>query len=384
MFWHNYKYRLKCFIRDKQNMFWTLLFPLLLATLFNMSLSNISSAESFKEIKVAVVENEEYKNYSAFINAITAVSDGNEGSNRKNLFNISYVSKEEGEKLLDNNEIEGYIYFDDELNLVVKESGIFQSIIKGFLDDFQQSTSTVVNIINMNQATVDNGLADIVSSRQNFIKKFSLGKGEPNIVLQFFYALIGMTCLYGGLWGIKEVDALQANQSPQGARLNMAPTHKLKMFLASVLAATTIQLLALFLLLAYLNLGLNISFGNEILYVLLTCIISTITGITYGTCIGALINKGEGLKIGVFIGSTMLMSFFAGMMNHKVKYMIHSKLPILSYLNPANLITDSFYTLYYYNTYNKFYFNIGLLCIFVVLFGSVTYFVLRRQKYASL
>lgn len=384
MFWHNYKYRLKCFIRDKENMFWTLLFPLILATLFNMALSNISSAESFKEIKIAIVENKKYEDYSDFNNAITAAALGNDGSNSKKLFNISYVSKEEGEKLLENNKIEGYIYFDEKINLVVKESGIYESIIKSFLDDFQQSRSTIVNIITINQNSMSQNLIESVSTRENFIKKFSLGKGEPNIVVQFFYALIGMTCLYGGLWGIKEVDALQANQSPQGARLNTTPTHKLKMFMSSVVAATTVQLIGLFLLLAYLNLVLKISFGDATVYVLVTSVISTITGITYGTCIGSLISKGVGLKIGIFIGATMLMSFLSGMMNYKVKYVIHNKVPILAYLNPANLITDSFYSLYYYDSYYKFYLNIGLLGVFILVFGSVTYFVIRRQKYASL
>ncbi|NLZ49131.1 MAG: ABC transporter permease [Clostridiales bacterium] len=384
MFWHNYKYRLKCFIRDKENMFWTLLFPLILATLFNMALSNISSAESFTEIKVAIVENKQYKDYLNFINDIEAVSEEKETSNGKSLFKISYVSKEEGERLLADNKIEGYIYFDDEINLVVKESGINESIIKSFLDDFQQSRSTMVNIINMKQGSVDNKLIEDLSTRQDYTKKFSLGKEEPDVVVQFFYALIAMTCLYGGLWGIKEVEVLQANQSPQGARLNITPTNKLKMFLASILAATTVQIIGLFLLLTYLNLVLKISFGNQFAYVLLTCMISIITGITYGTFIGALINKGVGLKIGIFIGATMIMSFMSGMMNFKVKYTIYNKMSILSYVNPANLITDSFYSLFYYDTYSKFYLNIGLLCIFVLVFSSVTYFILRRHKYASL
>lgn len=384
MFWHNYKYRLKCFIRDKDNMFWTILFPLILATLFNMALSNISSAESFNEIELAIVENKEYENYSDFINAIKTVSDSTVESTSNNLFKINYVSKEEGEKLLENSKIEGYIYFDDEINLVVKESGIQESIIKGFLDDFQQTSSTIVNIINLKKDIMDNNPIDSISTRQSYVKKISLGKGDPNIIVQFFYALIGMTCLYGGLWGIKEVNALQANQSPQGARLNITPAHKLKMFLASVLAATTIQLIGLSILLLYLNFVLKISFGNELVYILLTCVISTLTGITYGTCVGSIINKGEGLKIGIFVGATMIMSYMSGMMNYKVKYEIHNKISILAYLNPANLITDSFYSLYYYDNYSKFFLNIGLLGIFTVVFSTITYFVIRRQKYASL
>ncbi|MGL5693400.1 MAG: ABC transporter permease, partial [Peptostreptococcaceae bacterium] len=88
--------------------------------------------------------------------------------------------------------------------------------------------------------------------------------------------------------------------------------------------------------------------------------------------------------IGVLIGSTMMMSYLAGMMYDKMKYIINSNMPILSYLNPVNLIADSFYSLYYYDTVDKLFINISILCAFSIIFSVITYFVLRGQKYASL
>ena len=57
MFFHNYKYRLKCIVRDKSMMFWTLFFPIILAILFNLALGNIGSADNFKPINLEVVKN---------------------------------------------------------------------------------------------------------------------------------------------------------------------------------------------------------------------------------------------------------------------------------------------------------------------------------------
>ena len=88
--------------------------------------------------------------------------------------------------------------------------------------------------------------------------------------------------------------------------------------------------------------------------------------------------------MGILIGSTMTMCFLSGMMYADMKYIVATKIPILAYLNPANLITDSFYALYYYNTHTQFFTDILLLCGFTVIFSTITYFVLRRQKYASL
>jgi len=151
-----------------------------------------------------------------------------------------------------------------------------------------------------------------------------------------------------------------------------------------MLAATTIQLLELLILLAFLIGVLGISFGDQLGYIALICVAGSLTGVTFGACIGSIIKKSEGLKIGILIGSTMIMSFLAGMMSADMKYLVMTRAPILGYLNPANLITDSFYALYYYNTHTQFFTNILLLCGFTLLFSAVTYLVLRRQKYASL
>jgi ABC-2 type transport system permease protein len=172
--------------------------------------------------------------------------------------------------------------------------------------------------------------------------------------------------------------------SAQGARVNVAPTHKFTVFMASISAAATVQLAEIFILLGYMALVLKISFGGQLGYIALTCITGTITGVTFGTCITSAIKKNEGLKIGILIGLSMIMSFLSGMMYDKMKYIVSTKAPVLAYLNPANLITDCFYSLYYYNTHGQFYTDIALLCAFSAVFSAVTYLVLRRQKYASL
>ncbi|PKM75061.1 MAG: ABC transporter permease [Firmicutes bacterium HGW-Firmicutes-17] len=375
MFLFNYRYRLKCIFRDRQLMFWTFLFPVLLATLFNLAFSNLSSSDNFLKVNVAVVQNEELDQNPAFTEAINGADD---------LFIVQYTTRETADALLKDNQIDGYILFDSELNLVVNQSGLNQTIIREFLDDFVQSSATIVTIITTNPTALDSGILAGVSSRTEYLTAVSASQSNPDPVVNYFYALIAMTCLYGGFLGVKEVVAIQADLSAVGARINLAPTNKLTVFLSSMLAATTIQLLELLILLAFLIGVLGISFGDQIGYIALTCVAGSLTGVTFGACIGSIIKKGEGLKIGILIGSTMIMSFLAGMMSADMKYLVMTKAPILGYLNPANLITDSFYALYYYNTHTQFFTDILLLCGFTLLFSTVTYLVIRRQKYASL
>ncbi|MFY9177272.1 MAG: ABC transporter permease [Caldicoprobacterales bacterium] len=384
MFLHNYIYRLKCIIKDKEFLFWTLLFPIILATLFNFAFSNITEAEKFTRLNIAVVDNEEFRQNTALQRAIKAAANSSGDKDREGLFNIRYTSKEEGDKLLEDREIEGYIYLDNGIKLVVKESGLSQSIIKGFMDHFMQLSSTLETIIRKDPQSMERGILDKAEAAINYLKEVAPSKSSPDIVVNYFYNLIAMACMYGGFWGLKEVTVIQANLSSQGARINIAPIHKFKIFIVCVLAAVTVQLFEILLLLAYLALVLKISFGNQIGYIIFTCIVGTITGVTFGAFVASVVKKGEGVKIGILIGSSMTMSFLAGMMYDKMKYIISTKVPVIGYLNPANLITDCFYSLYYYGINTRFFINIGVLCVFIVFFSLCTYLILRRQKYASL
>lgn len=384
MFWHNYRYRLKCSIRDKQMLFWTFLFPILLATLFNMAFANLSSAEQFSKINIAIVDNAEYKKNTDFQTALRAVSSSEQSTGKNNLFDVKYTSQEEADKLLEKNQIKGYIHFDQGIKLVVNNSGIDQTIIKAFIDEFQQTSSTISTLISYDPTVLQKGLLGEVSERKDYLKNVASGKSAPDTTVNYFYTVIAMACLYGSFWGLKEVVAIQANLSSQGARMNMAPTHKLKLFIGSMLAVSTVLLVEIFTLLAYLTFILNVNFGSQIGYIILTCIVGILTGVTFGAFIASVVKAGEGIKMGVLIGLSMTMSFLSGMMFDKMKYIVSTKVPILGYLNPANLITDSFYSLYYYDTHTQFFTDILILCGFIIFFCIMTYLVLRRQRYASL
>jgi ABC-2 type transport system permease protein len=381
MFSHIYIYRMKCLIRDKQLIFWTLLFPILLAILFEMALSNITQGEVFKEIKIAVVDNAEFQKNTDFKQVLESLSSDEDGGP---LFNITYTTKEECVNLLKDNEIEGYIFCDNDIQLEVKNNGLNQTVIKSFLDDYKQTVATVNTIIAKNPQSLQKGLINDISSRKDYLKDIAVSDAAPDTAVHYFYTLIAMACLYGSFWGLKEVTAIQANQSAQGARISTAPTHKVKVFTVSILAAVTVQIIISLLLLLFLIFVLGVDFGNKLGYIVLTCIVGSFTGVSFGTFVSITVKKGEGVKAGILTGGSMLMSFLAGMMYDGMKLLISNNVPILGYLNPANLIADSFYALYFYTETTHYFINILILAAMTVVFGLFTYIVLRRQKYASI
>jgi len=383
MFWHIFSNRLKCILRDKGLIFWTMIFPLILATLFGMAFSNISKNETFKSIDIAVVNNEAYQKDGNFKNFLTDASQGEE-----KLFNINLATADEAEKLLDNGKVSGYITVGTQINLVVKHSGLNQTIIKSVLDEYTQTASAVGSILTNNPTANHSGLMKDIGDRKEYTKNFQIGtKDKPDSSVNYFYSLIAMACLYGSFFGRKEITDTQADLSKQAARVNVAPVHKLKLLIAGLLAGFAVLFIEILILISYLAFALEVDFGNQLGFILLTCFIGCGTGITFGAFVSAIVKKSDGIKTAILIGTTMMSSFLAGMMSgyaNNIRYVIEKNVPILAYINPVALITDTLYALYYYDTHTKFYINIGILSGFTVLFCLFTYLIIRRQKYASI
>ena len=379
MFWHIFKYRLKSTVRDVQTIFWTLAFPIILVSFFALAFSNLENISEYNMIKIGLVNTREYRNDTMFQSHIKSVSEDDNP-----LFAVTvYDSKEEAAAALSDKTISGYILEDDTLHLTIRSSGIDQTILKEFLDWYLQTVSSVNNIIAANPASAAK-ISGILSENITYIKDTDTNTNKPNYVLTYYYALIAMTCLYGAFMGSKEVTAVQANQSTQAARLNLAPVHKLKVFLSSLCAVTLIQYLSILLLVAYMGLVLKVDFGNQVGYILLASFAGCCAGVSFGAFVGAVTKKGEGIKTGIIISASMAMSFLSGLMVAQIKYIAVKNVPILAYINPANLVADAFYSLYYYNTYDRYFLNVGLLFAFAAVFYLIVYILMRGQQYESI
>jgi len=223
-----------------------------------------------------------------------------------------------------------------------------------------------------------------LAERKQYLAEVSPSRAEPDNILNYFYTLIAMACLYGSFLGMREITDIQADISALAARINTAPVHKLYALLSSMSASLLVHLSEMALLLVFLRFVLQVDFGPRTGLVLLTTVIGSFTGVFFGAFISALVKKSEGVKVAVMLSVIMTGCFLAGMMFQNMKYIVSQKAPLLSYLNPVNLLTDAFYCLYYYDSLSRYALNMGILCIFTVFFCVATYSIIRRRKYASL
>mgnify|MGYP003798317455 FL=1 len=380
MFMHMYKYRLRCLGRDRQMVFWTFVFPLILATLYHFAFGQLMGRqETFSPVKAVVIASDAYRQNVPFRQALSAMSGPGEGQ----LIELTVTDDREARRLLEDGAVAGVITVGDSVELIVRQSGIEQSILKAILDEYAHTYATITGILEEHPADPA-GLLREIGQRRSYTQQISFSSAEPDTVLNVFYALIAMTCLYGGFWGLRNTTDVQADLSPQGARRSVAPTHKLGVVLCDLAAALTIGLAEVAVLLAYLAVVLRVSFGNQVSYALLTCLTGCIAGVSLGVFIGTFARKGEDVKTAILIGSSMTMSFLAGLMIVNMKDIIARRAPFLSYINPATLITDAFYSLYVFDNHRRFFLNVGLLILISSVMCILSVLRLRRDRYASL
>ncbi len=378
MFAHIFTARLKCLLRDRGLVFWTLLFPILLALFFKMGFSNLNTADSFRPIPVAVVNDAQYRRNAPFRQALQSASEG-----KGRLFTLTVTTKGNADELLKENKIYGYLTAGSPVEVTVRSAGYEQSILKSFADSYLQTYSAASYLIGKNPAAAA-GLAESLQSRRDFTESLPSGGGASDNTTLYFYSLVAMACLYGSFWGMKEVVDIQADLSQRAARVNVAPVHKMKVFFSGVTAVFLVNFAEILVLLVFLRFALGIGFGGKTGLVVLTALVGTVTGIFFGSFVGAAVKAGEGAKVGILIGLSMLGSALAGMMYEGIKYVIQQHAPLLGYLNPVNLVADAFYCLYSFSGYGRYALDLTILAGFILFFGAGTYLIIRRQSYASL
>ncbi len=397
MFIHNFKYALKTLLKNKMLIFWTFAFPIILGTFFKMAFSNIEKNEKLDIIDIAIVNNSEFKENETFKKSFEKLSDENDD---ERVFNTKYVTEDEARKLLENEEISGYLIFNDTPKVIVTSSGINETVLKYVTEEILQSEELVKNVIEHKiKEQVKNGTIEFNSFDvfiENLQKEALEMLKDDNVNIENvsnknlsytmieYYTLIAMACLYGGILGMVVINQNLPNMSNNGKRVAISPTSKGKVILSSVLASYITQLFGLFLLFIYTIFVLKVDYGNNLLYVILLALVGSLSGLSLGVFIASVFKTNENLKTGIVISITMFGCFLSGMMGVTMKYIVDKNIPILNKLNPASMITDGLYSLYYYDTLDRYYFNVVSLLVFSLILIGISIISLRRQKYDSI
>lgn len=156
------------------------------------------------------------------------------------------------------------------------------------------------------------------------------------------------------------------------------------MLAGTLSAAFLIQLIGLALLYIILLFIVRVDFGSDIGYIILLSAAGSFAGLTFGTAVSVLVKKSENAKLVTLLYIVMAGCFFSGMMGITMKNIIDKNVPFINYINPAAMITDGLYALYYYSSYERFFFDLASILIFSSVMILLSIRGLRRQQYDSM
>ena len=378
----NFKYALLRLMRNKANLFWILVFPIVLGCFFKIAFSNITASESFHTIPVAVVEGDN-ADATAFHTMIEQLSGDSEDA----MLSATFCDDKKARTLLEKGKVDGIFYTTDTVELAVNsdlsDASINQSILQSLLTQYYLNRDLIVQILTTNPGNIES-LVDSIGQSVDTRKEVSLTRNNTDTYDQYFYNLIAMACLYTAMGGINLAINNSANLSSLAARKTIAPAKRAALIgtelLAIILFESLLNMVSFLVIVTVLGIHMTTHLGLA----MLTILISTTFSITFGMFLGCVGPKSEGGKTGLMFAVVMPLCFLSGLMMGTMRMVVEKYAPFVNRINPAALISDSFYALNNYDTLTRYTGNILTLLLMTALFLIISILVTRRKTYASL
>ena len=370
----HYFYRLKRLLRMKQLFFWSIIFPLLLGTVFKVAFSDATNKDwGFATIPVAVTTEIGGAQDEAFISFLKEMKNGETA-----FFTVEECNRETAEAMLSGGDVSAVIVTGEETKVILRENGLNSTVVKTVVDGYLQSKDMFV------EAAMKGKLPEVTAAFSEEVttlsaKEFEGATTDPFV--QYFQALIAMASLYGAMYGLMNTNELNQKLAVVSARRLAAPMRTVPTVLCDVAAAFTILYMQFVINIAYFILILKVDFGNVNGWLFLGGAFYSLLGVLNGYFIGTVVQKSDSLQNSIMMGTTMFSCFLAGLMVGNIRMAIELTVPVVNRINPATLIADSMQALCIMGDMKKFtscLFGIFIWC--VCLIGGSMFIVMLRQK----
>ena len=392
------KYRFLQTLRDHGNMFWGLLYPIILASFFYIAFGDLGK-DTWTEIPVALVAKEgeapaalpsvedldpmEMQSYwqqepSALFASFIDAMDGE-------LITVSRMTEEEALDALAAEGVEGIFFADGgdgNPALTVGKSGIRETVLSMLLDAYIKNAAMYREIDTEHPERIEEAVG-VMREDVSHIREVTLGGKTYETVLEYFFACIAMMCFFGCFTGQKLGEESAANVSACAARRSISPEHKSGAVLADLLVGITVQFVSAIVFLLFLQYVLRISLGGNFFGMAFICLLGAMVGVSLGMVVGGA-RISAGAKTTILVGLPLFLCFLAGLMFGEMKVIIERNVPLFNRINPAALISDALYYLNIYNDPAALRLRLILLFAFAAVMTLLAFLSLRRTRYESI
>ncbi len=392
--------------REKSVFIWSLAFPLILSTMFVFMFANLDDAGQFEPIPTVVVD----ENLDAAPGFSEMIDTLSEPGDDQMLDVVRVNTEQEARDLMSGNEAAGAGYFnvasdgaagyftvdaDGEPTVHVKAGvtpdsldSAYQSILKTIGDAYVRNAALIEDVAATNPAALaDTAALEKLLDTGDLTEKIDVTQNPPKESVRYFFALLGMAALFGGQIGMIAICRTQPNLSPLGARRAVAALSRAKTLTATLAASWVLTFVCIIIAFAYIRFVAGVDFGGRDVMCVAVIAAAALVATAFGTLLGSLPKVDEGVKGGLLSGIVCFASLFAGLYGSptmKLADTITATAPAVQLVNPAVQISQAFYSIMYYDTYQRTIEHILiLLAMAAVLFAASALFI-RRQRYASL
>ena len=401
-------------LRRRDVLIWVVLFPLALATLFQIMFSNFDEYYRVEPASCVVVDDENYRSPQAmfFREMLNAVSEHGDDQ----VLSVSMVATpDEGRAAVLAGDAAACITVDNEglpsmqvspLSVSSTTGSLDQSIVRAVLDQYRQTyaemkqTFTALPLAQgMQVAPSQEGfeslaatpgmqeaasafMSDAVKTQQVDVLRV-----KSSSTVRYFYALMGFASLMSITVAICAVSATRANTSAVGARRQVAGVSPAKQMAVTMAASFVAVFGCLLLAFAYMRFVLGVEFGGRDGLTVVAIATCALMSTALGAAIGAIPSMPTPGKEGLATGITCLCALFAGLYGEpsmQLADQIAQNAPWAALINPAAQAANAFYDLTYYDSLAPFFWTMCVLLVMAAAFFAVAAVLMRRQNYERL
>ena len=318
-------------------MFWTLLYPILMAGLFFTIFSAVGNSDTGK-IEIGI----EKDNPVYYPLKFTG------------MFDTKIIDETSANEMLRTKKIKAFVEADQSLRL--SEDGLSQTITKTVLDQIKQ-----IKALNIPMKSFEYGKNYVESKNE----KMSL-----SIIL--FYSLLAMVSIYTMFGSIEIAVKIQGNISKIGARICTTPIKRFYSYLAGIIYISFVLFV------------LKIPFITDFTITLLLLIYANFFGAALGLFIGSTSIGDIRSKNMICVFTSLFLAFLSGMMGPEVKISLEKAIPILGTINPIAIFTTNLYNINILGEYNAVPLFFIVYTIGIVILLSLSFINSRKVQYDSL
>lgn len=445
--WTTFKATVRTLLLTPSAVVWTLIFPIVLATVFNFMFEPMRSTGSVEAVKVAVVADDAWED-SPFSQVVDTLSEADEP-----LLAVHPVATEqEARELIAEGSVAGAYIVDaagnernaeqsgsDELDavdaagpadaagaasgsgtaagssdvststssagstgaprIILAPAGsgtgsdasydVNRAILESVVTSYLQSEALIEELAThdpvalSDPTTIENALGLSVS-----VREVSLTHAQPDSMVRFYYALLGMASIFAAQLAGESVWHLQPTSSAAGARRAVSGTSRMRLLIPTIGACWAVSTTFLAIAFGYICLTAHIDFSGREGLCLVGIAASSLLSCGIGALVGALPGRmGSDSRRGILTALTCLLSLFAGLYGEPTMELadtVAHVFPAATWLNPVCLIRDLFYTVYYYDTLVPFSLRLAACAGIAAVLLAVSAACMRRSAHEHL